>query len=388
MNVEPLYEATDLDALPRACPDRPRVAARLKAHPEDFEVEEVPLYAPEGRGDHLFLWVEKRDVAGGDLLKRVAAVLGIPPDEVGSAGTKDRRAVTRQWLSVPGSCADRLAHLAVLQDIRLLRWARHPKKLRTGHLWGNRFRVLLRGADAAFLDDLRQTAATVAAQGFPNFFGTQRFGWSKDTLRTGLARMDPSTNGGNAPDSRRMGHFERRMTVSAVQSALFNRCLALRMDRGLSATVLPGDVLQKTQTGGLFNCTDAAVDQARLDAGEVRLTGPVWGFKMMEAREEAGELEHAVLDEAGLDPRSFRTFAKLAEGTRRALFIPPGDLDARAHPDGIALEFALPKGCYATVLLREFVQEVPREGAAEPGAESQAESQDGRPLGPAESPEP
>lgn len=355
INVEPMYSATDLDLLPLAFPDRPRVAARLKATPEDFQVDEIPAYTPVGTGGHLFLWVEKRDVSGGDLLKRVAAALGIAPQDVGAAGTKDRRAVTRQWLSVPEECEDRLQWIQEFQDIRVLKVVRHGNKLRTGHLWGNRFRILLRDADPASLSDLEETARLVTERGFPNFFGTQRFGWSKDTLRIGLARLDPSTAEPGAPMDRRLGHFEKRMTISAVQSALFNRCLTLRMERGLSTTVLAGDVLQKTATGGLFTSSDPGVDQARLDAGEVRLTGPVWGHKMMSARDDAEAIERLVMDEAGLTPASFKLFARMAEGTRRALFVRPAQLHVEPERDGIALSFGLPKGCYATVLMREFL---------------------------------
>jgi tRNA pseudouridine13 synthase len=356
INVEPMYAATDLDLLPRAYPDRPRVAARLKAVPEDFEVDEIPAYTPVGEGSHLYLWIEKRDVAGNDLLNRLAAELAIAPQDIGAAGTKDRRAVTRQWLSVPQECEDRLPWVRQLTDIRILNVVRHGNKLRTGHLWGNRFSILLRDADPSCLADLVETARLAGERGFPNFFGTQRFGWSKDTLRIGLARLDPSTAaGGPAGYERRLSHFEKRMTVSAVQSALFNRCLTMRMERGLATTVLPGDVLQKTETGGLFTSSETAVDQARLDAGEVRLTGPVWGHKMKGAHDEADALERAVLDEAGLTPASFKVFAKLAEGTRRPLFIRPDDLRVEPQHDGIRLSFSLPKGCYATVLMREFL---------------------------------
>lgn len=356
INVEPMYAATDLDLLPRAYPDRPRVAARLKAVPEDFEVDEIPAYTPVGEGSHLFLWVEKRDVAGNDLLNRLAAELAIAPQDIGAAGTKDRRAVTRQWLSVPQECEDRLPWVRQLTDIRILNVVRHGNKLRTGHLWGNRFSILLRDADPSCLADMVETARLAGERGFPNFFGTQRFGWSKDTLRIGLARLDPSTAaGGPGGYERRLSHFEKRMTVSAVQSALFNRCLTMRMERGLATTVLAGDVLQKTETGGLFTSSETAVDQARLDAGEVRLTGPVWGHKMKGAHDEADALERAVLDEAGLTPASFKVFAKLAEGTRRPLFIRPDDLRVEPQHDGIRLSFGLPKGCYATVLMREFL---------------------------------
>jgi len=359
MNVESLYEATMLDRLPRTCPDAPRFAGRIKEEPEDFEVEEIPAYLPEGRGDHLFLWVQKLDVAGGDLVHRLASALGIPPGDLGYAGTKDRRAVTRQWVSVPARCEDRLSRLETLQGIRVLETARHPHKIRTGHLRGNRFRIRIRGVEASSVPVMQQTADRIVQWGFPNFFGTQRFGRDRDTLRLGLERM----LGPRRDDSRerRGGPMEWRMSVSAVQSALFNRFLGHRIEAGLARRVLPGDVLQKVPTGGLFHCREAEVDQGRLETGEVRLTGPVWGHKMMEAEDEAGELERQVLKQAGLEASDFRAFSRLGEGTRRPLFIRPQAIRVEEDPAGVLLTFDLPSGSYATVLLREFLEPEPGE---------------------------
>jgi len=227
--TEFLLPATRVDELPRALPDRPRVRARIKARPEDFEVEEVPIYPPTGEGTHLFLWVEKRDCSGGDLLRRLGAALRISSGDIGAAGTKDRRAITRQWLSVPAECEERLAAADQLDNIRVLKSVRHDRKLRLGHLLGNRFRILLRGADPALAEDLAETGRQLEATGFPNFFGVQRFGTQGETLTTGLRLLQ---NGGQAGDDaglRRLGHFERRMVISAVQSALFNRCLEARL---------------------------------------------------------------------------------------------------------------------------------------------------------------
>lgn len=351
MNFDDLVQATDLDALPRACPDRPRVAARIKAEPEDFEVEEIPAYAPSGQGDHLYLWIEKRDRSGGDLLRRVANALGLAPQDVGAAGTKDRRAVTRQWLSVPADREARLGHLAGVEGVRVLATARHDNKLRTGHLVGNRFRILLRDAPADALDALSGTARLLADDGFFNLFGAQRFGRQADTLVTGLGLLAPA-EGARRP---RLGRFEYRMVVSSIQSALFNRWVAERVGRGLDRTVLAGDVMGKTATGGLFRVEDVAAEQARLDAGETRITGPIYGHRMMAAVADAGTLEADVLERAGLTLDAFKVFGALAEGTRRPLRVRPSDFEVAARPDGILLAFTLPKGCYASVLLREFV---------------------------------
>src|SRR5215216_1420233 len=92
-------------------PDLPGVGGRIKVEPADFEVEEVPAYEPAGTGDHLFLWVEKTDLGAEYFVRQVARRLGIPTGEVGTAGLKDRRAVTRQWVSVPVSCEHALPQL-------------------------------------------------------------------------------------------------------------------------------------------------------------------------------------------------------------------------------------------------------------------------------------
>src|SRR5262245_11726790 len=91
--------------------DLPGVGGTLKRQPEDFEVEEIPAYEPSGQGDHLYLWVEKRGVGAEYFVRQIAKRLGIPPVEVGTAGLKDRHAVTRQQVSVPASAEPQLAQL-------------------------------------------------------------------------------------------------------------------------------------------------------------------------------------------------------------------------------------------------------------------------------------
>ena len=93
----------DFAPLPYLTPELPGVGGRIKARPEDFEVEEIPAYEPSGNGDHLYLWIEKRDVGAEWFAREVARRLGISPGEVGTAGMKDRHAVTRQWVSVPAA---------------------------------------------------------------------------------------------------------------------------------------------------------------------------------------------------------------------------------------------------------------------------------------------
>lgn len=76
--------------------------ARFVSSPETFFVEEIPAYLPTGEGDHTYVWIEKRNLTTLDAINRLARVLGVENSDVGYAGMKDRRATTRQWLSLPG----------------------------------------------------------------------------------------------------------------------------------------------------------------------------------------------------------------------------------------------------------------------------------------------
>src|ERR1700730_13856761 len=145
------------------------VGGKIKTNPDDFEVEEIPAYEPSGQGDFLYLWIEKRDMGAEFFTRQIARRLDIPVGEVGAAGLKDRRAVTRQMVSVPALVEDRLERLTG-DGIRLLATNRHTNKLKPGHLRGNRFRILIRDVDPQAGDRLGPVLERLRSQGLPNFY--------------------------------------------------------------------------------------------------------------------------------------------------------------------------------------------------------------------------
>jgi tRNA pseudouridine13 synthase len=336
--------------------DLPGTGGRIRARDDDFEVEEVPSYEPCGSGDHLFLWIEKRGVAPEFFAREIAARLGTHPGNVGTAGLKDRHAVTRQWVSVPKECELRIAKLDA-ENVRVLKTGLHTNKLKPGHLRGNRFRILIRDADRN--SDVEKVLDRVRTQGLPNFYGPQRFGRDGGTVDLGLQCL-----AGKAP--RRVRPFLFRFALSAVQSLLFNDYLARRMRDGLFRTVLDGDVMTKWPFGGMFVAKDVPAEQARFDARETVTAGPMFGKKTYPAEGPAAEREAAVLNDNGLSINSFGGFGKLVLGTRRQNLIYIDDLTAAWEPDGLRLGFTLPAGSYATVLLAEVMK---TDIAADPDAE-------------------
>jgi tRNA pseudouridine13 synthase len=338
--------------------DLPGLGGRIKQVPEDFEVEEIPAYEPCGSGDFLYLWVEKRAMGAEYFVRQIARRLGVPAGEVGTAGLKDRQAVTRQLVSVPALVADRVNDLDG-EGIRVLRVSRHGNKLRPGHLRGNRFRVLIRGIEAAGRDRLDPILDRLRSEGLANFYGAQRFGRQGETVRLGLALLRgepaPPNPEGRRPNLR--NPFLRKLALSAYQSALFNQYLAQRFTDGLMRRVLAGDVMGKWPAGGMFVAEDVEREQARFDQRETVHAGPIFGRKTFAAAAEAARREAAVLSGAGLTVAAFGKFGKLLPGTRRYNLVYVDDLSTSWEAEGVRLTFTLPAGSYATVLLREVMKE-------------------------------
>ena len=332
-------------SIPLLTADLPGCGGSFKTVPEDFEVEEVPAYDPCGEGQHLFLWVEKRGRGTPEVAKQLARHFQVPEREVSYAGMKDRQAVTRQLFCLPAK-AEALAASFSDADVKLLWWKRHRNKLKSGHLRANRFGVRLRGVrDAAAANAV---LARLGAVGVPNAFGDQRFGAADDNADFGK-RLLLGQKLPRAPD-----RFQRRLYLSAYQSLLFNRALAARLAEGTLAKALAGDVLKKHQTGGEFVCEDPAVDQPRVDAFEVSPAGPMFGPKMTAAAQGVALAEEQILREEHLTLEVFERGRGETEGARRSYRVPLEN--ALAVPDGadLKLSFTLPKGSYATQVLREL----------------------------------
>jgi len=327
------------------------IGGTIKQQCEDFTVEEIPAYEPSGQGEHLFLWIEKRDLSGEQLLQRLARDFKISYREIGMAGLKDRSAVTRQYVSVPAKCEERLAALN-LEQYHILHAKRHTNKLKTGHLRGNRFSILVRDVFSESFEYSLQIAKQITKYGFPNYFGRQRFGFEGDNATLGLRLLRGETTPKELPARRRK--FLLRMALSSVQSHLFNIFLAKKIRGGTVSKVLAGDVMQVLASGGKFVVEEVPREAARLMAGEIGITGPIFGPKMHLPTGQTAEMEAKVLSEAGLSREHFKQFPKLTAGTRRLLMIKPEDLSFQQEPTGMRFQFTLPPGCYATSLMHEF----------------------------------
>ncbi len=327
---------------------------RLREEPEDFVVDEIAAYAPTGEGEHTFVRVEKRLRTTEEVARDLARAAGVRPRDVGYAGRKDRRAVTRQWFSVPGLDPDAARGLE-LREAHVLEAARHPHKLRTGHLRGNRFEIAVRGVDMETAGSAEARLETLRRCGFPNRYGHQRFGARGDNAERARALL----LGGSAGADRRAARF----LLSALQAEAFNHVLR---DRPIAIDrVAPGDLAMVHASGGIFEVEDEERENERAAAFEISATGPIFGTRMREPSGPAGRRERAVLDALGIPAASALRAPPgvRLRGTRRSLRARVEALSFRAEGDALHLRFTLGAGCYASVFLEELLGESLEGGA-------------------------
>src|ERR1041385_4412201 len=242
------------------------VGGVLRRQPEDFQVEELPLYLPAGQGEHLYARVTKRGLSTPDLVTTMASMLGVKGRCIGVAGLKDARAVTTQLVSVQGVDPDALERLA--RDPRILSvevLGRHGNRLRTGHHAGNRFRIVIRDIQAGAANGVAEILDEVRRRGMPNYFGPQRQGRKGVNYRTGAALLLDTRRRYRMPRSQHMWFLH------AYQSFLFNNILSARIDR--LDRMLAVDWTMKHVNGACFEVEDAEAEQVRADAFEISPTG-------------------------------------------------------------------------------------------------------------------
>ena len=294
--------------------DLPGIGGAIKQHLEDFRVEELPAYKPEGVGTHCYIKVEKRGfstMAAADIL---AKALGRRNIDIGYAGLKDKQAITTQWFSVEHLETARAKSLELPTGMKVVTITRHRNKIKRGHLAGNKFIIKVRNPEwsraGATLDEPAKKAETILnaleKTGVPNFFGPQRFGMRRDNHLLGLALLtgnakdfadrflgdpDESVDHGGVLAARQSykngnlqsalhqwpGHLRderaalnamvkgkgnpkralfavniefKKPSSSALQSYLFNKVLERRLSQ--MTHVLPGDYCWKHENGAAF----------------------------------------------------------------------------------------------------------------------------------------
>ncbi len=401
--------------------ETPGIGGRIKTQPEDFVVMEDPLPSIfEGRKHAVFL-LKKRNWDTMTAIKEIAKRAEIRHRDIGFAGTKDRHAVTYQYISVPGNAKEKVEGVQI-RDIEL-RFVSYGRFIKLGHLLGNRFKIIVRNVDEKALERTRETIRELREKGgFPNYFGYQRFGERRVTNHfigklllqgdfEGAARLFLGAHeGGMEGDEARKRFWETgdvdraleefpnflryersllhryketrswkraflslplpimRIFIHAYQSYLFNLYLSRRIEEGLPLNeALVGDIVVQVK-GGIphrnrtYRVTEINIDfvNKKIRKSQAMVSGPLFGFAMRRAKGLPGRLEEEILEAEEISLEAFKGLPKpMAEpGGRRELLIRPLGLTYGYVPEtGMCFRFFLPKGVYATSVLREVMKD-------------------------------
>jgi len=338
----------------------------FKQTPRDFVVEEIPLYEFSGEGEHLILHVRKKNLSTNEMIGQIARYLGIKNREIGYAGLKDKHAMTLQYISLHKKYEEALKNFN-FEGIKILSKTYHNNKLRIGHLRGNRFYIKLKKVNPTSAIKIDEALHNIEKSGMPNFFGYQRFGNDGDNHILGekLAKGE----------ARERNPRVKRLLINAYQSHLFNLWLSRRLEINTLVNsfkieeiesllnmpneelkkmkeqkhpfkLISGDVMEHYPNGRLFDFEGNEEDIQRFNKRDISPTGLLCGKKVRLATQNARDIEKDYDDEIN------------ADGARRYAWVFPTEIEGRFNPIEAQYEmnFTLPKGSYATVLIEEIAK--------------------------------
>jgi tRNA pseudouridine13 synthase len=366
------------------------VGGKIRGDVEDFRVvedSEIPL---DSRGEHLVLVIEKRGVTTDYVIRHISKILGLDRKFIGFAGIKDSRALAVQKFSIPFKDDIDVRKFDVEGKIRVIEAYTASRKIRLGMLKGNHFEIILRDCKNSSIKLIESTLSELNILGCPNYFGYQRFGTRRfnthllgkhlinkeyemffeelvykvypdesdkakecrTLAREGLIKeaynMMPrklwiekrvlNMMLKNFPPQkiiRSLGRNLLKFYVNAYQSYLFNLMVSERIARGLPLNrLVEGDFVK----GG-------------------SPAFPILGFKSKLPGGEAGKIVKDVIEFENLELGMFkdRGLGLKVKGSLRKVNLNYRDLNfSNVGSDVIRFYFWLEKGCYATILLREF----------------------------------
>lgn len=334
--------------------DQPTCSALYKCWPEDFKVDEQLGFEPNGKGQHLMLRIRKKNLSTLDVAKSLSTELQVGARDIGYSGMKDRRASTSQWFSVQLDDPESLdPGELTLMDMEVLESHRNSRKLKVGSHKANSFKLVLRDVSGN-REELEQRLVRIREQGVPNYFGGQRFGREFSNLQ----QLQQYLGEDGQPEIK--GRAKRSMLYSAARAFVFNNILSQRLEQGSWNQYLEGDVLNLAGTQRSFLVDPDGWDeqlQSRLQEQDIHITGLLPGSAAEQdkyaTRGLPADIEQGVLDELSVLAAALSRWG-LKPGRRPLRFRVDGLAWSWLEDNALELQFVLPRGAYATSLLREI----------------------------------
>jgi len=324
---------------------KPEIRGRLKAQNSDFRVDEIMPIETCGEGEHLWLMIEKNGSNTDWVAQQLARHAGVKSMAVSYAGMKDRHAITTQWFSLHLPGMDDPDFSTMDEDeFKILKMSRHNRKLKRGALSGNRFQIRITelSGDTQLL---QETLQTIKQQGVPNYFGEQRFGRDMGNL----SKAEKMFN----RELKKVKKQQRGLYLSAARSWIFNKILSTRIEQQNWLIPMSGEVYMLNAKSACFVSENNEAEIQRLKNKEINLSACMWGEGESMATGEVLELEKKIAAD----------FKNLTDGLesarlkqeRRSLRLVPENLNWNIEGEVLELNFELPAGTFATMVLRECI---------------------------------
>lgn len=328
---------------------KPVATGKLKQLPEHFIVKEVLGFSFTGKGEHLMVKIRKTGENTKYVANELAKFCGVKSKDISWAGLKDRHAVTEQWLSVHLPKSDHLKFAlfeATHPGVEILEMTRHNKKLRPGDLLGNSFQLI--ATEVTDMDDVLARLEKVKVSGVPNYFGSQRFGhegnnvtearhWGRENVRT-------------------RDNTKRSFYLSAARSWIFNHIVSQRITEGYFSQPVDGDILLDRSDRIVNENVTLEENIQKIQSGELSISAALAGDNQLPTTDTALALEQPNLD-AEPDLMALICGNRMRH-ERRSVELHPENLTWSSEGDTLTLNFSLTSGSFATVIVRELLQEI------------------------------
>ncbi|MFA6255572.1 MAG: tRNA pseudouridine(13) synthase TruD [Candidatus Absconditabacterales bacterium] len=352
----------------------------FKQKSQDFIVTEELPFTLAGRGDAFFVFFEKRNLNTMDIVHHLCAAFNLSRLSLGIAGLKDKKAITRQRICIYKSALKKLGgEKAFLESIgevaKVLKTGRHTTPIGMTTPIQNSFYIRLRAnkkLSEKEKDISNRKILSLCKKGFPNLFGNQRFGIEGKNPQQGSDILQGKLKLQDKKDI--------VFKIQAYASSIFNEYVHTRTKKGLQ--ILEGDIVidianhkkhqfgiyqADTKTVKLFDDTQKNEQFFRypsnlkgeipFNAEKMMITGPVIGYNLLLAPKNsfAGNKEQGLLDKNGISEKSLKLCKEYKIfGIRRPIWVFPQKVHIQFQQDDILLNFTLPSGSYASIIIDEL----------------------------------
>ncbi len=314
----------------------------IKQQPEDFIVEEIPKDLPLGGGDYTYFILEKKNWNTREAVKAIASKLNVREKYFNVAGIKDKKAVTKQYVSVFRVNPERLENLKI-KDIKITVLGKGKERLKLGQLFGNKFMIRVGNAETE----------PKKINFVENYYDDQRFGGKNKILGKALAKKEFRKacftlrlrwEGRDYIGSlRNLGKHILRIYVNSYQSYLFNRVV----EEYLIIKYKKYSTVDYSQ--GTFVFSDEQIKNEKI---------PIVGFLTNFENKEIEKIYKTLMKEEKIKKEDFliREIPELSsEGNERDLFVEVKDLEIKKEDKTTYLvSFTLPPGSYATIVIKKM----------------------------------